>query len=102
MIFIERLDNLLKNKGISRNKLLIDLKLGKNSINDWSKGKSPSADSISKIADYFDVSIDYLYGKSDIKNINTLDPEISELYELTQDLPQERIKAVINIIKAMK
>lgn len=44
-------------------------KIGKNTITNWPKAKTmPSADKILRIANYFDVSVDYLLG-------NTNDPK---------------------------
>ena len=37
------------------------------SMSDWKRGRSkPGMDSLIKIAKYFDVSIDYLVGRSDV------------------------------------
>ena len=67
--FVECLDGLLTESGISRNKMLTDLQIAKNSFNNWAKrGTIPSGDVIVKIADYFNVSTDYLLGRTDIKN----------------------------------
>jgi transcriptional regulator with XRE-family HTH domain len=65
MVFVERSLKLIEKMGITKNKLLIDLGLGKNSFVDWAGGKTPSAETVLKIADYFNVSTDYLLGKSD-------------------------------------
>lgn len=61
MNFVERLQSLVEQKGITRNKLLVDLNLGKNSFINWeNRGTIPNGETLSKIAQYFDVSIDYL------------------------------------------
>lgn len=70
-------------------------------LSDWKKGKStPKADKLAKIADYFDVSTDYLLGKTDQPHINvpaTLsdrDKEILEIMELFERLtPENKAKA---------
>jgi transcriptional regulator with XRE-family HTH domain len=49
--------------------MLTDLQIAKNSFNNWAeRGTIPSGDVIVKIADYFNVSTDYLLGKTDAKN----------------------------------
>jgi len=59
--FLERVLNLIKERRITKNKLLIDLKLSKNSFVDWeSRGTIPSGETIVKLAEYFGVSCDYL------------------------------------------
>lgn len=71
MSFLERILNLIENNNITKNKLLTDLKLSKNSFVDWAnRGTIPSGDVLSKIADYFSVSVDYLLGRTDNPKIN--------------------------------
>lgn len=67
-MFIEILKKLMHDKGISNNKLLTDLGLNKSSILNWEKrGTIPSGETLQKIADYFNVSVDYLLGNTDKK-----------------------------------
>lgn len=69
MLFVERTLNLIKKENITKNKLLIDLNLSKNSFVDWEKrGSIPSADTVVKFAEYFGVSTDYLLGVTDRPN----------------------------------
>ena len=76
MIFVERTLNLIKKDNITKNKLLIDLNLSKNSFIDWEKrGSSPCADTVVKIADYFNVSTDYLLGRTDDIENNVTDSD---------------------------
>ncbi len=66
MGFLDRVLLLVKQKQISKNKLLTELGLGKNSFVDWAEnGNIPSGATLEKIADYFNVSIDYLIGRTD-------------------------------------
>ena len=68
MNFIERIIVLIDNKGISHGTFLRSLKLGKNSIYRWEETKIiPKAETLIKIADYFDVSVDYLLCRTDNK-----------------------------------
>jgi len=68
--FLERIDGLLKEKGMSRNALASEIdELNHNSFHAWKKYNTvPSAAIISKIADYFGVSTDYILGKTNKKN----------------------------------
>ena len=66
--------NLIKSlanlKGISISKLLLDCELNKNALYTMqSKGYFPRVEAIAKIADYLDVSVDYLLGKTDIPQV---------------------------------
>ena len=66
-----RLKSLRKEKGISQLKLALDLNMSQNSISRYETGER-EADyrTLILIADYFDVSIDYLLGRTDNPKIN--------------------------------
>ena len=61
-----RLKELRKSRGISQLKLAIDLNMNQNSISRYENGER-EADYATLIlfADYFDVSVDYLLGRTD-------------------------------------
>ena len=61
---IEKIKNLCDKNNISINKLLQNCESGKSLVDNMKKGSIPTVDKIIKIADYFDVSIDYLVGRS--------------------------------------
>lgn len=60
----ERIKELTKSRGLSLGALEEKLGLGRNSIYTI-KNKKPSAERIQLIADYFNVSTDYLLGRTD-------------------------------------
>lgn len=63
MDIIQKILKLLEEKKISAHKFEIECGLSNASVQAWRNGRSkPSAKSLQKIADYFGVSIDYLYG----------------------------------------
>lgn len=65
-MFLEQVLKLIQENNITKNKLLVDLKLSKNSFIDWQKrGSVPSAETVKKIADYFNVTVDYLLTGTD-------------------------------------
>ena len=52
--FYEKLIYLIEDKGITKNKLLTDLKLNRNSFGNWQKqGSNPRAETMERIAEYF-------------------------------------------------
>lgn len=60
------IEGLIEKRGISRKTLTDFLGLNRNTWTDWSKGKSKTYyDKIADIAQYFDVTTDYLLGMSD-------------------------------------
>ncbi|OFO01501.1 helix-turn-helix domain-containing protein [Streptococcus sp. HMSC070B10] len=64
----EIVKDLCERQGISLNTLEDKLQLGKNSLYGL-KRNQPSADRLQQIADYFNVSTDYLLGRTDNPNI---------------------------------
>lgn len=65
-IFCERFQELIKSENISQAELARRLNTSNNQIHYWKIGKAePSIDYLIKIADYFNVCIDYLVGRQD-------------------------------------
>lgn len=61
-----RLKEIRKAKGISQLKLAMDLNTNQNTISRYETGeREPGILELIKIADYFDVSLDYLLGRTD-------------------------------------
>ena len=61
----------LKNKNISISKMLEDCSITKSLIYDLEKrNRTPSVELFERVADYLDVSIDYLVGRTDKPEIN--------------------------------
>ena len=60
-----RLREIRKSKGISQMKLTLDLNKSQNTISRYEIGeREPGLDELINIADYFNISIDYLLGRS--------------------------------------
>ncbi|MBO0084239.1 helix-turn-helix transcriptional regulator, partial [Listeria monocytogenes] len=64
MTTFERIKKLSAKKGITISQLTSELEMGENSIYRW-KTQKPALDKLQKVADYFNVSIDYLVGRTD-------------------------------------
>lgn len=66
-----RLKELRKEKGISQLKLALDLSMNQNTISRYETGeREADYKTLIKIADYFDVSIDYLLNRTDNRIMN--------------------------------
>ena len=64
-----RIERLCKKRGITVTELERELGFGGSLIKQkWRQGVSPSVDRIIKVATYFDVSVDYLLGQTDIES----------------------------------
>ncbi len=125
-MFLERVLSLIDRKGISKNKMLTDLKLNKNSFVDWDKrGNTPKGEVLSKIAEYFGVSVDYLLGNTDSPdntfvydeddNLVVIDddtrelidslrtrPEMKILFSVSRKATKEDIEQAVKIIEALR
>lgn len=102
--------NLIKSlanlKGVSISKLLLDCELNKNALYTMqSSGYFPRVEALAKIADYLDVSIDYLLGKTVTTRVVNIPDKIidivSEQYNKNPKkfISDEFIKAPVKTMK---
>lgn len=64
MIAFERVKKLSESRGKNLKQVAADLELGENYFYSWKKS-SPKADTLEKVANYFNVSTDYILGRTD-------------------------------------
>jgi len=65
-MFHERLKVLRKSKGISQKQVALDTDLSERNYQRYEAGdRKPMYEALIALADYFDVSLDYLVGRSD-------------------------------------
>lgn len=67
----QKIKYLAKEKEITIKDMLLEIKLNKNSINTLSNGSMIQCDSLAKIADYLNCSVDYLLGRTSQRNYPT-------------------------------
>nr|WP_325186608.1 helix-turn-helix transcriptional regulator [uncultured Oscillibacter sp.] len=68
--FGERLRKLRKQRGLSQNELSKHIGISKSSVNMYERGeREPSFETLEAIADYFNVDMDFLLGRSPIYRI---------------------------------
>ena len=66
-----RLRKLRKEKGISQLKLALDMNTNQNTISRYETGeREPGINELIKLADYFNVSIDYLLERTENPKVN--------------------------------
>ena len=69
-MFANRLKEIRKSKSISQLKLAMDLNMNQNTISRYETGqREPSINELIKIADYFNVSVDYLLERTNNPNM---------------------------------
>ena len=105
--FKYRLRDLREKEGISGAKLGEILEVGKSTVSMWENGKNyPTASMLQKIAKYFNVSTDYLLGKTDIKNelltSITLDEFEVAFHGEVKDLTPEAKEKILEYARLLK
>ena len=92
---------------VSQSKLANDLLIGQSTMSEYDNGvKQPPISVLIKIADYFNVSLDYLTGRTNIKmTISTLQDKLvtesgnkMSIRDIIQ-LDSDEKEAIINLIK---
>ncbi|KRL04681.1 helix-turn-helix domain-containing protein [Liquorilactobacillus oeni] len=77
MCTVDRIKNLAKEHHISVYELEDQLGFGKNTIYQWTK-RTPSVERVKKVADFFDVSLDYLMGRSANEKISQNEIDLAD------------------------
>ncbi len=112
----ERLRGLRKEKGITQKELAEKLSMDTSIICKYESGAAvPSYEALEKIADYFDISTDYLFGRETNHLIDNGDenteeilemvrtrPELKVLFDISKNASEQELKQMIAIIKAMR
>ena len=103
----ERISDLCKSNGVSRSKMCLDLGLSKSTMSDMKSGrtKGVSMPTAQKIAGYFGITVDELYGREPL--INEENPTVQtdsgvsdrdiKLLEWFHSLPEEKRKAILSL-----
>ncbi len=92
---IKRIIALMNKNSISAHKLEVSAGLSISSVQSWKNGKAkPSVEAIKKIAEYFNVSTDYLL----LGVKTTLTEEEKKLVSLIAELTDEETKELSNFV----
>ena len=100
-VSLDRIRALCKERGISVAKMARDLGFGEGAIYKWPKNQ-PSGERVARVAKYFNVSTDYLYGRTDMKQNpeNLVETELISMQRAIQNLRPEDRKKANDILKA--
>lgn len=101
----DRIKSIAKEKKITIGKMLEDCKLSKNTLSSMqSGGFAPRIETVTKIADYLDCSVDYLLGKTEIPNM--IDKQLEgvnfALYGEVQNLTDKQKEEVLKFVQFLK
>lgn len=91
-------------KGKSQDAMAKDLDVSPALISKWENNIStPDPEMLEYIADYFNVSVDYLIGRSKYRNLEADNSELDNvLFSKAKGLTDEEKKTIINVINAIK
>lgn len=105
-MFRIRLKKLRENKNLSQYDLAHDLSISQSAIGNWESGKrEPNFSMMQKIANYFNVSVDYLLGREDSPTFtipDTLKDTQIAFTDGLQDLDEEELKQVADFVDYLK
>ena len=90
-MFYEMLGKLCKERGISISAMLNDLELSTGNTGNWKKGQLPKGDMLIKIADYFNVSVDYILFGEYRDNLTPEEKHLLELYKSAPDRAKYKV-----------
>ncbi|WP_052263141.1 helix-turn-helix domain-containing protein [Clostridium tyrobutyricum] len=100
-MFGDRLKELRESKNLKQSELANELGIGRTTLSHYElNNRQPDFNTLEKIANYFDVSIDYLVGRTDLKSFNSqiIIDDINHLVKLSDNKGYEFSKLVRNII----
>ncbi|MEA4869936.1 MAG: helix-turn-helix transcriptional regulator [Christensenella sp.] len=85
-MFWETFKNLCAAVGLSPNAVAKKMGLSSAIVTYWSRGTAPSIDSLNKVAEFFNVSIDYLTGKEETPTSDYVPSSTLEARSLIDDV----------------
>ena len=107
MEFYERYVNLCNERGKSPSAVAIEIGLAKPTVNRWKNGSLPTDATVTRIANYFGVTVGYLFGKEQKNPATENDSEISkakaDLIEKVMqmsDADLEKLNLLLQIVEA--
>lgn len=104
--FYKRLRSLCEERGLTINELVKILDLSSGSPTAWKKGATPREVTLSKIADYFGVTTDYLLGKEKTPTVSgerdILDEVDIAFYNGFKELTEEQQATIRDMVQLMR
>ena len=91
IVFWDRFSALCEKRGVKPNSIRDSISVSSSVITMWKNGSIPNGETLIKIADYFDCSVDYLLGRTDIPEVNKRDEEIA-VYKVAARGGEKEIK----------
>lgn len=108
------LKKIRQSKGLAQKEVAAYLGVTQTAVSDWERGeREPDFKTILKLANFFNVSVDYLLGRDNSQHVNddeALDyldelhkrPEMKTLFEVSRKATKEDVETAITLIEALK
>ncbi|MGE5605241.1 MAG: helix-turn-helix domain-containing protein [Bacteroidota bacterium] len=98
-MFQDRLRKLRKERNLSQDDVGQSLNLGGRTIGNYESGERlPALDTLVKLADFYEVSIDYLLGRTDNRHLNSTTSEMS-IFESLPPEAYEELKILLEFLQ---
>lgn len=110
-IFGKRVKELRNKKGLSQDRVAQAIGISRSRYSHYENNRvEPDIELIRKIANYYDVKVDYLIGRTEIENDNENDelekilddPDTQLMFNDWKNMSEEERKEAINMIKYIK
>ncbi|PWM72240.1 MAG: XRE family transcriptional regulator [Bacillota bacterium] len=101
-MFGNNLKNLRNEAQVNQKALASQFRVTQATISSWENGRTaPSFEQLIQIADYFDVSVDYLIGRTNIDNNYVYNPQkdIADILELLQQTDNREREVIYRLLK---
>ncbi len=106
------IENLCKKNNITKKEFSVKTGINETNFTYWKKGRTPNGDILAKIADFFNVSTDYLLGRENtsmeqnslngeefkITNLDSIELEL--IYEFRR-ADEDKQKKIIDMVKIL-
>ncbi|MBP3569340.1 MAG: helix-turn-helix transcriptional regulator [Lachnospiraceae bacterium] len=95
-VFSTQLQKLRKAKGVKQEQLAEHLGVSTQAVSKWENGSYPDGDLLPRIAKFFDVSIDYLYGNE--QETMRLDERVVEYMDKEMEAGGKRLEKLLELL----
>ena len=109
MQFMERVDELTKEKGLTGKQVMEQCGISKNSFVNWRSGRKPTKTTKKILAEFFGVSVEYLMGETDDRTKKNSPGQVTEaegakkaILDLIDGMSEDQLEKLETIIQAAK
>ena len=93
-MFYQRLHEICKSRGTTVTRMVKDLGLSTANLSNWKNGRIPKTEVAFKIANYLNVSVDYLMEQEQKNPPIPRDERIDDIYNIVKDLSETDMVAL--------